>query len=61
MCFVKEGTIVDSFSKKLLQIEPKKNMHFCLKILKMQNVPSIRYKMIWSHHVQVVKQHIRSY
>ena len=44
--------------EKLLQNEPKNNMHFCLKILKLDNIPSIRYKMIWTHHVQVVKQNI---
>ena len=35
-------------------------MYFCPKTLKPLNVPSVRYKMI-SHHVQVVKQHIRLY
>ena len=26
---------------------PKNNMYFCLKSLKIDNIPSIRYKMIW--------------
>ena len=37
----------------------------CLKIsqetLKRDNIPSIRYRIIWSHHVPNVKQHIRLY
>ena len=38
---------------------------YCLKIsqetLKLDNIPSIRYRIIWSHHVPNVKQHIRLY
>ena len=47
--------------EKLLEKLPKNNMYFCLKTLKMVNIPSIRYKMIWYHHVQVVKQRLRLY
>ena len=42
--------------KKLLWDEPKN-----LKILKLDNIASDRYKMVWSHHVQAVRQHIRLY
>ena len=35
----------------------------CLKIsqetLKLDNIPSIRYRIIWFHHAPNVKQHIR--
>ena len=46
--------------EKLLENKPKKNnMYFCLKALKLDNIPSIRYRIIWSHHVTNVKQRIK--
>ena len=41
--------------------KPENNIYFCLKPPKHDNIPSIRYKLIWSHHVPNVKQHIRLY
>ena len=61
-CFVEGGCQeILSYSEKLPENEPKNNMHFCVKTLKLDNIPLIRYKMIWSQHVQVIKQHIRLY
>ena len=45
--------------EKLLENKPKNNMYFCLKTLKLDNIPSIRYRIIWSHHVTNVKQRIK--
>ena len=41
------------FSKNRLKISQE--------TLKFDNIPSIRYRIIWSHHVPNVKQHIRLY
>ena len=51
-CWRKVATF-NYFSKNCLKISQK--------ILKLDNIPSIRYRTIWSHHVPIVKQHIRSY
>ena len=40
--------------------KPENNIYFRLKPQKLDNIPSIRYKLI-SHHVPNVKQHIRLY
>ena len=45
--------IFDYFCKNCLKISP------LLTALKLDNIPSIRSKMIWSVHVQVAKQDIR--
>ena len=39
-------TIFDYLKRNCLKNEPKNNMHFCLKSLKLDNMPSVRYKMI---------------
>ena len=57
----KEGSDFQLFFEKLLENKPKNDMYFCLKTLKLDNIPSIRYRMISSHHVPNVKQHIRLY
>ena len=53
-CFV-EGR--SPFFEKLLENKPENIMYFWLKATKLDNIPSIRYKMIWSHHAPNVKQH----
>ena len=58
---LKEGSHFHLLFQKLLENKPKNSMYFCLKPLKLDNIPSIRYKMIWSHHVPNVKQHIILY
>ena len=56
---LKEGRDFHLYFEKLLENKPDRNMYFCLKIPKLDNIPSIRYKMIWPRHVQNFKQHIR--
>ena len=58
---LKEGSHFHLLFKKLLENTPKNKMYFCLKTQKLDNIPSIRYKMIWSHHVPNVNQQIRLY
>ena len=58
---LKEGSYFQLFFETLLENKPKNNIYFCLKILKLHNMLSIRYRMIWSHHVPNVKQRIRWY
>ena len=43
----------------LLENKPKNNINFCLKSPKFYNIPSIRYKMIWSQHIPNAEQHQR--
>ena len=57
----KEGSHFQLLFEKLLENKRKNNMHFCIKTLKLHNIPLIRYRMIWPHHVPNVKQHIRLY
>ena len=52
----KEGSDFQLFFEKLLENKPKNDMYFCLKTLKLDNIPSIRYRMIWSHDNPNVKQ-----
>ena len=59
--FLKEGSHFQLFFETLLENKPKNNICFGLKILKLDNMLSIRYRMIWSHHVPNVKQRIRWY
>ena len=58
---LKEGSYFQLFFETLLENKPKNNIYFCLKILKLDNMLSITYRMIWSHHVPNVKQHIKWY
>ena len=55
---LKEGSHFQLFFETLLENKPKNNIYFCLKILKLDNMLSIRYRMTWSHHAPNVKQHI---
>ena len=55
---LKEGSHFHLLFEKLLEKKPKNIMYFCLKP---PNIPSVRYKMIWSHDVPNAKQHIRLY
>ena len=52
---LKEGSHFLLLFKKLLENKPNNNMYFCLKSSKLENIPSIRYQMIWSHHFPNVK------
>ena len=52
---LKERSYLHILFEKLLEIKPKNNMYFCLKTPKLDNIPSITYKMIWSHQVPNVK------
>ena len=58
---LKEGGHFHLLFEKLPENKPKNIMYLCLKTPKLDNIPSIRYKMIWYHHVPNVKQHIRLY
>ena len=58
---LKEGSHFQLLFEKLLENKPKNNMYFCVKTLKLNNISSIRYGMIWPHHFPNVKQHIRLY
>ena len=58
---LKEGSHFQWLFEKLFENKPKNNMCFYLKTVKLDKIPSIRYKMTWSHHVPNVKQHIRLY
>ena len=43
---LKESSHFQLLFKKLVENKPKNNMYFCLKTLKLDNIPSIRYRMI---------------
>ena len=43
---LKEGRDFHLYFEKLLENKPDRNMYFCLKTPKLDNIPSIRYKMI---------------
>ena len=43
---LKEGSHFQLLFEKLLENKPKNNMYFCVKTLKLNNIPSIRYGMI---------------
>ena len=43
---LKEGSHFYLLFKKLLENKTKNNMYFCFKTPKLDNIPSIRYKMI---------------
>ena len=43
---LKEGRDLHLLFEKLLENKPDRNMYFCLKTPKLDNIPSIRYKMI---------------
>ena len=43
---LKEGSHFQLFFEKLLENKPKNDLYFCLKTLKLDNIPSIRYRMI---------------
>ena len=58
---VKESSHFHLRFEKCFGNKPKTNLYFDLKPPKVDNIPSIRYKMIWPHHVPNVKQHIRLY
>ena len=51
---LKEGSHLQLLFEKLFENESKDNMYFCLKTLKLDNIRSIRYKIIWSHLIQVI-------
>ena len=48
---LKESSHFQLLFKKLVENKPKNNIYFCLKTLKPDNIPSIRYRMTWPHHV----------
>ena len=48
---LKEGSHFQLLLKNWLKISQE--------TLKLDNIPSIRYRIIWSHHVPNVKQHVR--
>ena len=58
---LKEGSHFQLLFKKLLENKPKNNMYFCLKTPKLDDIPSIWYRMIQSEHVPNVIQHIWLY
>ena len=43
---LKESSHFQLLFEKLLENKPKNNMYVCIKILKLDNTPSIRYKTI---------------
>ena len=43
---LKEGSHLQLLFEKLFENESKDNMYFCLKTLKLDNIRSIRYKII---------------
>ena len=43
---LKEGSHFHLLFERLLENKPENNMYFCLKTLKLDNIRSIRYKMI---------------
>ena len=48
---LKEGSHFHLLFEILLENKAKNDMYFCLKTPTLNNIPSIRYKMIWSQHV----------
>ena len=42
---LKEGSHFQLLFEKLLKNKPKNNMYFCLKTLKPDHIPSIRYRL----------------
>ena len=56
---LKEGSHFQLLLEKLLENKLKNNTYSCLKTLILDNELSIRYRMMWSHHVPNVKQHVR--
>ena len=43
---LKEGSHFQLPFEKLLEDKPKNNMYFCLKTMRLDNIPSIRKRMI---------------
>ena len=59
---LKEDSHFQLIFEKLLESKPKNNMYICLKTLKIDNIPLIRYRICYkSHDVANVIQHVRSY
>ena len=60
---LKEESHYSIIFEKLLESKSKNRMCICLKTLKIDNIPLIRYRMICykSHDVANVIQHVRLY